>query len=1358
MKVVNRKHEVQDVKLTNILKRIDSARVSANIPDGGVDVISLATKVSNSVVDMITTVELDNITVGLCMNMSTDNPYYKNLGSFIAISNHQKQCVDTFDECVDQLMSMRHDDGEPWEVLNRRTYDAAKKHRDEIQNMIRYDRDFLFDYFGFKTLERAYMIRDLTRDVPVETPQYMWMRLALGIHGDDIEKVRNTYNLASTKMFTHATPTLFNSGTNGANFISCFVGNTLVDTTDGPCEISKIRIGAKVITHTGKIKTVSQVHVNELNGRTVHELKIWGTRPVKVTGNHKMWAISDSDTSPRWVEVCKLDNSYSVAIPNNMSNISLDELTIYNNKSYALERLEYKVATNGGCVFEFENENEMAKFYTMCRNAGIPIKYVNETTLELCTPPSGYIHAVGNFNFLRCVSNVESCDTFPLVYNIGVEEDNSYSICGLIAKNCFLLGTGDSIEELYKTVSDCAQISKYSGGIGIHIGEMRSNGSIVKGTNGVSNGIKRYLSVLNGTAKHVNQGGKRPGSIALYMSMWHPDIADFLEVGRNHGIEEDKSRDLFYGLWVPDLFMNQVKACGDWYLINPVIGRELLQLYGQEFEDRYYQLVEKHKEGKYIVKIKALDLWNHILTVQKETGMPYMLYKDNINNKNPQKNIGTIRSSNLCVAPDTRILTSTGYHNIKSLKNTLVDVWNGEKWSNTVVRQTGADQPLLTVSMSDGTVIDCTVYHKFYIAGEPEPVECKDLKVGMKMIEFDITKVEDSKKIYRMAYKSGLSSGYKFIQKKKTRRDRQDDKDVGRMFDRPEHVFVPLNFGEDSKLRWLEGFFDCDGQIIVDEYGPGLKTEHKLLDILIDTKLMLQTLGVKSSVCGIGHKMYELTIESYYLNKLLELGFSPRVLEIKISSEGSDIKRVHKPVLITSVKNNNIVSSTYCFTESERGMGVFEGVLTGNCSEIVLYSDTKEYACCNLVSMRLHSFLKKPKIDKRVVIYGKENCIYCKLSKAYLHTLDIEYKYVSIDDDLISEMFYEKFNVSTVPQIFIDDVLVGGFTQLKETVKCSFDWEEFRQSVHTAVENLNIIIDINSYPVPEAKLSNMRHRPIGIGVQGLANVFEQMWIGYQSEEAKELNKEIFARMYYYALEKSMHLAKTDGKYSTFDGSPASKGILQYKMWGIEPFKSEGLDWDWMEKQVIKHGLRNSTLIALMPTASTAQILGSNSSFEAFTSNIYTRSTMAGEFIVVNDKLINILIDIGMWDETMKQRIMHHRGNISTIKGIPEIVKEIYKTSYEMSNKVMIDMAADRGAYICQTQSHNIFESDPSFTTLTKIHFYGWKKGLKTGMYYLRTKPASNSQSFTVDPLMAEMFESEQTSDTRRDEDCLMCGS
>jgi ribonucleoside-diphosphate reductase subunit M1 len=854
MNVITRKNEIQEVKLLTIHDRIKKACDFASIDVSDINPIELSSKVSSNIKDMITTSELDTITAGICMNLSTRHPSYKKLGSTIAISNHQKNCPSTFEACIDYLYNgLQREDGERWELIDPETYAIAKKYSKELQEMIVTDRDFLIDFFGFKTLERAYLIKDIVKKKPIETPQYMWMRVSIGIHKDNLSDIKKTYDLLSTKKFTHATPTLFNSGTVGNNMISCF-----------------------------------------------------------------------------------------------------------------------------------------------------------------------------------------------------------------------LLGVDDSIEGMYKAISDCAKISKFSGGIGIHISNLRPTGSIVKTTNGVSGGIRKYLKVLNDTARHVDQGGRRPGSIAVYLSTHHPDIFDFLDAGRNQGAENDKSRDLFYALWVSDAFMEAVTTMSDWYLINPVVSRDLPDLYGEAFTERYYELVEKYRHTKNITKINALDLWNHILTLQKETGMPYITYKCHVNRKSPQKNVGTIRSSNLC-------------------------------------------------------------------------------------------------------------------------------------------------------------------------------------------------------------------------------------------------------------------------------------------SEITLYSDTKEYACCNLVSLRLHSFLKKPTV-KTVRIYGKKDCVYCKLSKAYLHTLDLDYKYIPLDDELICSMFYEKYNVSSVPQIFIDDELIGGFENLRNKVKYYFDYEELRTVTRTAVENLNKIIDSNRYPVPETKLSNLRHRPIGIGVQGLANVFEKLWLGYQSEAAQQLNKEIFEHIYFYALERSMELSKVNGPYSTFEGSPASKRILQFDMWDVKPVTD--LKWDELKDEIVTHGLYNSNFLALMPTSSTAQILGSNESFEAFTSNMYSRSTDAGEFTVVRDTLIDILNDLDLWDETMKSRIMYNRGKIGSISGIPDIIKEMYLTSWEMSNKKMIDMAAARGAYICQTQSLNMFVENPSLELLSKIHTYSWKSKLKTGSYYIRTKSAANAQSFTIDPVMEEIFSNE--TDTTRE--CLSCGS
>lgn len=1164
MRVVNRKNEIKEVELLTIHDRIKKACEYANVED--IDPVELSSKVCVNITDMITTSELDDITVSICMNLSTKNPKYKKLGSMIAISNHQRKCPNTFDESIEYLFNgIKREDGERWELVDPQIYHIAKKFKQEIQDTIKPERDFLFDFFGFKTLERAYLLKDIPKSKPIETPQYMWMRVALGIHKEDFESVKNTYNLMSTKMFTHATPTLFNSGTVGNNMISCFAGNTLVDTLDGPKKISEVQIGDKVVTHKGNVKSVSQLHKNDLLDRKMYVLNVCGSRPVEVTGNHKFWTVCERN-APQWKSVEDITENDFVCIPNNkqstqtqpdslkagdidikidssfmrflglwyrqgditdigfkirvpdgdtsqykfthnyltwvfgkdavnvkyeddydvivVDNVPIRDLFLtkyeyreildefYNYPSELIDNFLQGLTYKNGCV----NNNKIfiCNLYTLCRLNNIPIRHIDDTKLAYTKVALNETMYHEDFRFLKVRSKWLSKRKYNHVYNLGVDDDNSYSICGLIAKNCFLLGVEDSIEGMYKAVADCAKISKFAGGIGLHISELRSSGSIVKTTNGISTGIKKYMKVLNDTARHVNQGGKRSGSFALYLEPWHPDVFDFLDAGRNHGAENDKSRDLFYAMWVPDAFMEAVTEMKEWYLVNPAVGRELIDLYGEEFTERYYQIVEKYKHTKDVKKIQALDLWNHILTLQKETGMPYITYKCNVNRKSPQQNVGTIRSSNLC-------------------------------------------------------------------------------------------------------------------------------------------------------------------------------------------------------------------------------------------------------------------------------------------SEITLYSDTKEYACCNLVSLRLHSFLKKPDVTK-VRIYGKNGCVYCKLSKAYLHTLGLEYDYIPLDDELLCQMFYKKYDVSSVPQIFIDDTLIGGFEQLRKGIKYDFDYDSLRDTIQTSVKNLNIIIDTNHYPVPETKLSNMRHRPIGIGVQGLANVFEMMWLGYQSEEAQLLNKEIFEHMYFYALEASMELSKIHGPYSTFEGSPMSKGILQFDMWGVVPITD--LDWGKLKSDIQEHGLYNSNLMAMMPTSSTAQILGSNESFEAFTSNMYTRSTSAGEFTIVRDSLIQILSDLGLWDETMKNRIMYYRGQIDEIYTIPEIIRDIYKTSWEMSNKTMIDMSAARGAYICQTQSLNMFIKDPSLELLSKIQTYGWKSGLKTSSYYIRTKAAISAQSFTVDPMAEEFFkkEREQGENDPRMEECLGCGS
>lgn len=551
----------------------------------------------------------------------------------------------------------------------------------------------------------------------------------------------------------------------------------------------------------------------------------------------------------------------------------------------------------------------------------------------------------------------------PTLFNAGTPKPQMSS--------CFLLTMkDDSIEGIYDTLKSCAQISQSAGGIGLAIHNIRATGSYIKGTNGTSNGIVPMLRVYNDTARYVDQGGgKRKGSFAMYIEPWHADVFDFLDLKKNHGKEEQRARDLFYALWIPDLFMKRVKENGDWTLMCPHECPGLSDTHSAEFEALY---TKYESEGKGRKTIKAQDLWFKILESQIETGTPYMLYKDAANAKSNQQNLGTIKSSNLC-------------------------------------------------------------------------------------------------------------------------------------------------------------------------------------------------------------------------------------------------------------------------------------------TEIIEYTAPDEIAVCNLASLALP-------------------------------------KYV--------------------------------------TEEGTFDHDKLFEVTYQATLNLNKIIDENYYPVEEARNSNMRHRPIGLGVQGLADAFILLGYPFESEEARTLNREIFETIYYASMTASKDLAKKDGAYETFAGSPTSKGIFQFDMWGVTP--SSRWEWDVLKSEVIEHGVRNSLLLAPMPTASTAQILGNNECFEPYTSNIYTRRVLSGEFIIVNKHLLKDLVKEGMWNKDMRQKIMASNGSIQNINEIPQHLKALYKTAWEISQKAIIDLAADRGAFICQSQSLNIFMENANFGKLTSMHFYGWERGLKTGMYYLRTKAATDAIKFTVD--------------------------
>jgi len=850
--VIKRSGKKEVISFDKILNRIK--KIGKNELD--VNYTSLTVKIIDRLYPNIPTSMIDELTAQQCASLATKHPDYGILASRVLISNHQKNTDQNFFKITKQLYNFKDVNDKNVSLISKKYFNVIKQNKSIIQGWLDYDRDFLLDYFGFKTLERAYLMK--INKVIVERPQHMWMRVSIGIHGDDLKRAKETYDYMSQKFFTHATPTLFNAGT------------------------------------------------------------------------------------PR--------------------------------------------------------------------------------------------------------SQLSSC------YLIGMEED--------------------SIAGIYSTLTDCALISKWAGGIGLHIHNIRSTGSHIRGTNGTSNGIVPMLRVFNGTARYCDQGGgKRKGSFAIYMEPWHGDIEDFLEMKKNHGDEEMRARDLFYALWIPDLFMKRVMENKKWTLMCPDKCPGLSEVYG----DKFVQLYEKYeRDGRGIKTIDARKIWLKILDSQIETGTPYMLYKDHCNNKSNQKNIGTIKSSNLC----------------------------------------------------------------------------------------------------------------------------------------------------------------C---------------------------------------------------------------------------------------------------------------------------EIIEYSDSKETAVCNLASVGLSKFVENPtplyyKDIKSIKIYSKTNCKWCKRTKELFDNNGFDYEEINLDDDEKRKEFYNSVNknlddkINSVPQIYINNKRIGGYKELIKILKPTFNYELLHKITKIITYNLNKVIDINFYPTSKTKTSNKRHRPIGIGVQGLADAFALMNLPFNSDEAKEINKNIFETIYHAALESSMEIAIEDGSYETFEGSPASKGILQFDMWNVKP--SNRYSWSSLKQKIKKYGLRNSLLVAPMPTASTSQILGNNECFEPFTSNIYVRRTLAGEFIMINKYLIRELIKENKWDENIKNEIIKNNGSIQNIEHLSKELKEKYKTVWEIPMKDIIDMSADRGAYICQSQSLNLWMKVPTYDKLTSMHMYAWKRGLKTGLYYLRTKAKAAPQQFTIEP--------DKKNTPYEDEVCDMC--
>ena len=1083
--VTTRNGTKEPVSFDKILTRIQS--LATGLDHVNPDLV--AQKVCSQIADGIKTSELDEFAAETCaMMQARHHPNYGKLAARLVIDNHQKNTPTRLDQCAQVLF----DDG----LIHEDCHRAALNRR--MEEFIDYSRDFLVDYFGFKTLLNGYLLR--RRDGRVwERPQHMWMRVAIQLHGEDLDRVKETYDALSQGYFIHATPTLFNAGTTHPQLSSCFL-----------------------------------VHMES-----------------------------------------------------------------------------------------------------------------------------------------------------------------------------------DSIQGIYNTLGECAQISKWAGGIGLSIHNIRARDSAIHGTNGKSTGIVPMLKVYNDTAKYVNQGGKRNGSFAIYMEPWHADIEDFLRLKLNTGGEDERARDLFYGLWIPDLFMKRVEEDGMWSLMCPNECPGLSDCWGEAFETLY---TKYEAEKRYRKQVSAKKLYQTIIEAQIQTGTPYLCYKDAANRKSNQQNLGTIKSSNLCVAPETLILTDKGQFPIKDLAGQTVRVWNGDAFSSTEVVQTGHDQELLSVELSNGSTLTCTPYHKFLIQesysdkrslADAVRMDAQDLKIGMMLKKHSLpTLPGDSALDFKYPYTHGFFCGdgtyttshrpqlclygeKKALVPHLAIRTMSGVEDAsGRLNtwlheDLEAKFKVPIHASLRCRLEWFAGLVDADGSICRNGTNESIQVSSIEYAFLKNVQTMLTGMGVQAKVTqAFGERetllpdgkggyapfkcqpLWRLLVSSTGLYHLSTLGFATHRVQW---TPRKPQRCAEQFVRVTAVVRTGRYDDTYCFSEPINHAGIFNGVLLGNCTEIIEYTSPEETAVCNLGSLALPRFVKDG----------------------------------------------------------------------------TFDFEALRTYTSILTRNLNKVIDLNFYPTEKCKRSNLRHRPIGIGVQGLADVFALLRLPWSSDGAAKLNRKIFETIYFAAATTSVALTLEGGgawnhhqgvgAYETFKGSPASEGKLQVDLWGEQPRETLDLNWEGLRQSVKTLGMRNSLLLAPMPTASTSQILGNNECIEPFTSNLYTRRVLAGEFVVVNKYLVEDLIKAGCWTADIRAQIIANNGSIQSIPEIPSELRELYRTAWEIPMKTVINLAADRAPFICQSQSLNLFLAEPTYSKISSMHMYAWKKGLKTGCYYLRTKAVAKAQQFTVEP-------------------------
>lgn len=841
--------------------------------------------------------------------------------------------------------------------------------------------------------------------------------------------------------------------------------------------------------------------------------------------------------------------------------------------------------------------------------------------------------------------------------------------------SCFLLGTEDSLNGIMKTAKDIADMSKRAGGIGVHINNLRSTGALIRGTNGESSGIVPWLKIYNEVLKGFNQGGRRPGSAAFYIMPHHPDIMKFIEICRNGGPDEQRARDIFTALWIPDIFMERVAEGSMWSTFDPDACGDLSDLTGDEYRAKYLEL---EAAQKYSFQLPARQIWEAALETNKDVGRLYICFADTANRLSMHKNLGIIKSSNLCVAPDTLILTEAGYSDIKTLSETNNGqhvIWNGFEYSKAQFAKTGVNKKLLRVTFSDGVELKCTPEHKFAIRDPGDKLEyiektTAELQVNDQVADYCLTlmKYGDADYVY--------------------------DENI-----------VPISKSAETRMAWLRTRF---------ENNQPLKREQ-----LMQVKLLCNTLGFNPAI-------------DYASGKLLFNGANPVIMLYGLRKNNACVTVVDDLdfARVASIEPVEEPSDTYCFNEPSAHMGIFNGVLAMNCSEIYLYSNSNEYAVCILSSIALPNFV----FDG----YSTEELAQPEETRRPLN---------------------HEFPVNPY-----------------------FDFTKLLKVTEQVTYNLNMIVNKTCHPLEETRRGSDRHRPIGIGVQGLDDCYAKMRHPFASEEARVLNKKIFETIYYAALSESTLMArkeyltikrkckeqgsvvlsthaadhydlvqveytnpddipKTVAAYPSMlwnGGSPIAHGVFHWELAGLTKNDLSGMfDWETLREHIKTYGVKNSLTVACMPTASTSQLLGNNECIEPYTSNIYKRSTLAGEYIVVKKYLMEDLYRLGIWNSSIKDYLLASGGSIQYIDGIPDELKRLYPTVWEIDQEELIQQSIDRQPFVDQGQSLNLYVEKLKTSTWKKLMFKAWKGGLKTGKYYLHSKPAVTPQKFTIDPAKQE---------------------